>query len=350
MIYLDHAATTPDYTATYPSKIEWNNNPNAIHSLGVQAKLLLKEIEELIKKEINGKDGEIIWTGSGSQANNLAALSLPNLITSQIEHKSIRQHSQPFKVLPIDTNGYILIDTLQTELRLWSTIISLQLVNNVTGIIQPLEQVRYYKQDSLFHIDATQALKKINIDVENLQCDMLSLSAHKIYGPKGIGCLWVKNTCLNYKDINLPYQGTPSIELADRFALAIGVLNTQAYRTRLQEQECIFLNTLKKYITSNYYVVGLHANRIPGLFSIIFPSIDQDELLIRLDQLGVYVSLGSACSANELDPYVLKAMKLSEQDLTSSIRISLGDSLTISQVREAAMIIANTIKEMKNGS
>jgi cysteine desulfurase len=226
------------------------------------------------------------------------------------------------------------------------------MVNNETGVIQPVQTVGELLKDhsARFHVDAVQALGKMPIDVEEIGCDLLTLSAHKIYGPKGIGCLWVRNDAYERVDDMWPYMGTPSVELAMRFGHAVQCLDVTNQHLSLKEKERWFLDVLDLVEGLDYHLNVRHTGRIPGLLSIRFPGVDAEELMFLLSEEDVMVSTGSACDRDRTPSRVLQAMGLPEEDITSTIRISLGDAVDRVQLTKAADILGKIVKELKDGS
>jgi len=223
------------------------------------------------------------------------------------------------------------------------------MVNNETGIRYNIKQIanKAHKNNALFHTDAVQALGKLEIDVEELECDLITLSAHKIYGPKGIGCLWIKDGI----DINIPYLGTPNVPAIVGFGEAVKKLDWKEYSKELEDKENHFVSELIRFKVDFKYKSKLLSkySYIPGLMSIEFPNISNIDLMIELESKGIMISLGSACSKGKVSSRVLKNMGFSEEKIQSSVRISLGKHCSINDLTEAAYIIAETIKELKHG-
>jgi cysteine desulfurase len=354
MIYLDHAASTPDLSCTVGQNTEhWNANSHSLHSAGIHAHKIVEDAEKVVLDFINGHNGKIIWTGSGSQANMLAVNTLcsdsnSTLITSAVEHKSLLQMIQNY-VIRVDSHG--LIDpTMWTAVKCTTDLVSLQMVNNETGVMQPIKTARSSVPNNYFHTDAVQAFGKIPIDVEDLGVDALSFSSHKANGPKGLGGLWVHNRIANL----FPYTGTVPVELICRLASVLKqkdqtdslILKSQW----INELERLFFRELRKTDVGPH---GLNAitNRTPGILSIHFPGVNGDDLMFSLSEQGVYVSTGSACNSGEIKPsHVLTAMGITEEVAYSTIRISIGVTNTLDEMIKVAQIIGNTTKELKNGS
>ena len=357
MIYLDNAATTKD-TTTLSYKSEWSGNPHSIHQIGRRARTSLDEATNDIKDYINGHDGEFFWIGSGSQANSLAINTVcesSTLLTSAIEHKSILQHAQcyVYDVLKPTTWGFISDTDVDFALANSTDLVSIQYINNETGVINPIQSIARmaHERGAYMHTDAVQAFGKYPIDVEELDVDMLTISAHKAHGPKGLGGLWVRNNVLNDKERgNFPYIGTPPVELVDRLVCAIDHIDIIKNSRQVQKLENMFLSILIGQRVEHVFTVR-PKHRIPGLISLHFPNVDADDLVLELSDKGVMVSSGSACDNGKVDPsHVLLAMNISPKQARETIRVSLSHLNTFDEVQEAALIMADIIERIKNGS
>jgi cysteine desulfurase len=297
-------------------------NPHSIHRLGLEANKRIHLAEEVLKDHINGKHGKIIWTSSGSMANYWA-LHDKEFSCSIYEHKSILD-------LPNRREDDVYRPAWYANL----------LVNNETGEIYDVAKSKSFVDN--LHVDAVQALGKTKIDVEELQCDTLSLSAHKIGGPKGIGALWIKDKA----KVNIPYLGTPSVQNIIGFAEAVKLIDLRAEIPWKWNQEHSFLEVLKSLLRENQEIfLNSPSDRVPGILNISFLGVDKDELQLLLSDRGVMVSTGAACG--EGDSHVLKAMELEDDLIKSAIRISFGPCNGREERTKAAEIIAETSKELK---
>lgn len=352
-IYLDHASTTPDFTRdTVPLRLDGNSH--SIHQEGLYAAHYIKESEKIILDHINGHDGKLLWFSTGSQANTAAIRATcctGDLLTTTIEHKSIRQWSRlsDFMIGP-ERHGHIdpvnFLGFLDRQ-----KLASVMLVNNETGIVNDIQTIgENIPEEIYFHSDAVQALGKIPIDVEAWKLDLLTLSAHKAYGPKGIACLWVRNKVLQDVEMEFPYLGTLSPELIRRFGVAVKNINFYDSGVKAAQMEHIFLTHLMEE-EIEFKQSSTH-NRMAGHLSLCFPDIDNDELVFSLSDRGVYISTGSACDSGKVEPsHVLSAMGIPEEEIKSTVRVTFGHAVTYDQCRDAAKIIASTIRELKeNGS
>lgn len=353
-IYLDHNSTTPLSGNAYKAfrEVDWHN-PNSTSPNGLLNAHKIKQAEQIILDHINGHEGRIIWTSSGSQANNLiiqAACVDNELITSPMEHKSVLQWKNKLAHLcNVLSGGVVSVKDIHENIITYKNdpycieyLISIQLVNNETGVIQPVHTLKELPKikstRTRIHTDGVQALGKINIDVEKLGLDALSLSAHKVNGYKGIGCLWIKEDF--YQDIKewIPYLGTPNPGLIWSFATCVKEIDVDSFQAKMHDLESHFLSELSQLVA---YKHNTTAKRVPGTLSLSFPGVDAAELMFELDDKGVDVSLGSACNSNRIS-HVLEAMSLPEEQAKSTIRISFGKYQTKDEAVLAAQIIAES--------
>lgn len=360
-IYLDHASTTTvgDMLPEVYTPSSWleDGNPNSIHQLGINASKKIKKVEELLMEDIGAESGKIVFFQSASLANFFAAKHFfvgnsPYYygISSLLEHKSIIQASiipYPFYLLPVTSTGIVNINPINQYRASGSSYkptCFFQLVNSETGVIQPIRELRdkYYPEEKyLFYCDAVQGYKKLPINVHTLGCDFLTISAHKIYGPKGIAAMWMSENVIKRYPV-IPHIGTLNPSLIQGLGAAITSLDREAYVQMLTRSEETFLEALNANKVS--FEQNFPKDRVPGLLSLFFPEIQADQLMMELSDRGVYISTGSACNKTKYSP-VLVACGMSNPRIESTVRISLG---YLSQGREveAAEIIAMTIKGM----
>ncbi len=360
-IYLDNAATTyvsnEVLTEMLPVFNTAYGNPSSIHAFGRDADAELTKARDRIAKAINAKPSEIYFTSGGTEANNWALYGIAmanknkgnHIITSQIEHHSIMDTCKfletiGFKItyLPVDENGLVSIADLLHYIEKDTILISIMSANNEVGTIQNIQTISAiaHEKGVIFHTDAVQAIGAIKVDVAKMGIDALSLSAHKIYGPKGSGALYVKT---GIKIANLIHGGNQekgkragtvnvvgavglgkAIEIADR-DLSV---NTK----KLKMMREYFVSELVKRI--DYIKLNGHPQqRLPGLVNVSFEFIEGESILMLLDLEGIAVSTGSACSSNSLEPsHVLTAMGVAPEFSQGSIRFSFGKSTTKDEI------------------
>ena len=358
-IYLDNNATTPLHPevleAMLPGLRENYGNPSSIHSFGRSARVQLDEAREKVACLINAHSSEIIFTSGGTEANNLALLGVAfkdkekKIITSKIEHPSVlnpcRQlEKQGVKVhyLDVDGLGRIDIDDLESQITESTALISLQHANSETGVLQNIKRASEIARNKgiLFHTDAVQSVAKIPFDLKNYPVDLLSISAHKFYGPKGVGALYLrKGTPALFSPLCGGNQekkrrgGTENVAGIMGFGKACELANEDISETsKLADLRDYFLNRVCKLIPRTE-LWGDKANRLPNTLNLGFDGVAGDTLLIALDMEGVAVSTGSACSSGTgLPSPVLRAMGIPNDKINSSIRFSLGCSISKSDL------------------
>ena len=372
MIYLDHAATTPIDTAVlsamHKTDTEFYANPSSIHTAGQKSKVLLEDARRVIAGSIGAKPSEIIFTSGGTESNNMALIGAArsnrgrgnHIITSKIEHPAILEtcnylSKDKFQIsyLDVDNNGEIDLAQLEGLIKKETILISLMMVNNETGNILPIKEVgNMLKSKSvIFHCDAVQAYDKLDIDVNEINVDLMTLSAHKIYGPKGVGALYIRrqtqmeNILYGGAQESGRRPGTENLVAITGFAEAVKQISIQKKkRTDILRLRNLFEKKLKIAIPEILINCEKTA-RVPSHSNIYFPFISGDSLLINLDMAGIAVSAGSACSSGSPRPsHVLSAMGLDPQQVKNSIRFSLGRSTTNEEIFKTI----NTLKAIYN--
>jgi len=371
-VYLDYSASTP----VDPEVVEilsdslrkFHGNASSVHSLGRRAKETLEDSRQKIADTLHCHHGEIIFTSGGTEADNLAVLgsvralkdpSKNHIVISAIEHDAVlkpsqylREHGWDLTLIPPEANGIIDPQKVLHALTEKTCLVSVMYANNETGALQPVEQIAKITQNRgiLFHTDAVQVYGKIQLDLSKLPVDLMTISAHKIYGPKGIGALFVrKGTLMNplllggSQEVNRR-AGTESVFLTVGFAHAAELM--EKYRREDHERHRGMQSFLWERIRD---IPGIVLNTpldsaIPTIVNISFNSsaipIDGEALIIGLDLRGIYVTSGSACSSGTLQPsHVLLAMGRDEKTAKATVRFSFGRGTTISHLETAAGIL-----------
>lgn len=352
IIYLDNSATTK------PCKkaVEYINNalcenwgnPSSLHSLGLDAELIVDKARETIAKHISATPDEIIFTGSGTEANNTAIMSAVSrksrgnrIITTKIEHPSVletvkRLETFGFEILYLDTdkNGVISLEQLKGFLNEKTVLVSIMLVNNEIGSIEPIGEaaklIKTLSPNALFHCDAVQGFGKMPINVKNLGVDLLSASAHKIHGPKGIGFLYKKKGVTIAPFITGGGQekglrsGTESVPLIAGFLGAIEQLGS--INDNLKYVEDLNLYTRESIKNLDFIEINSPQNALPYILNISVPYYRSETLLHFLEAKNIFVSSGSACSKGELS-YVLSSIGLDKQRIDSALRLSYSKDI-----------------------
>lgn len=375
-IYLDHAATTPMDTrvieAMVPIYEEVFGNPSSVHAFGRKARQLLDEARRVLAGSIHANEKEIIFTSGGTEADNLALMGTAfankhkgnHIITTNIEHHATLHtaeylEKEGFEVtyLPVQEDGRISVADLKSALKDETILVSIMYVNNETGIIQPVEAVGdiLKNHQAYFHTDAVQAYGTLEIDVEKLNVDLLSVSAHKINGPKGIGFLYAKEGIkLNALQFGGEQErkrrpGTENVVGVIGFKTAVELMREERIirNQKYEEYKQLFLQVLKEKDII-FDINGDLPNTIPSIVNISFPGTNVEKLLANFDLSGVAASSGSACTAGSVEPsHVLSAIYGANNPCTTnSIRFSFGAANTNENVLEAAHRVAKIIKRL----
>ncbi|NBI06722.1 cysteine desulfurase NifS [Senegalia massiliensis] len=351
---MDNAATTPVKKEVLDSMIpyfkEFYGNPSSIYKKGREAKKALDESREKVAKILGASSREIYFTSGGSESDNWAIKGVAfgnkdkgnHIITTKIEHHAVlhtceylERNGFDVTYLDVDEYGMINLEDLKNAITDKTILISVIYANNEVGTIQPISEIgKIAKQNNIyFHTDAVQAIGNIEIDVEDLNIDLLSLSAHKLYGPKGVGALYIRKSVKLHPYIHGGAQernrraGTESIPniVGLTKALEIAYENLESHNEKL----ILLRDKLIKNIMDNISHVKLNGHpekRLPGNVNVSLKFIEGEALLLSLDMVGIAASSGSACTSGSLDPsHVLLAMGLPHEIAHGSLRLSLGD-------------------------
>lgn len=373
-VYLDHNATTPldpkVYEAIRPYFTEVFGNASSPHHYGRTAKQALEESRETVARVLGVAPEEVVFTSGGTESDNLAIRGIAyhrkrgHIITSSIEHHAILRTCNALEIdgfavtyLPVDSQGRVDPDDVRKSIRKDTILISVMFGNNETGVIEPVAEIGHVAQEYgiPFHCDAVQAFGKTIVDVGVLQADLLSLSSHKIYGPTGIGALFVKKGVQLCPILTGGHHegglraGTENIPGVVGFAhaLRIAIEEMDAYKIRV----CSLRNKLEAGLLNNIDQVEIHsskADRLPHTSSIGFASVEAESILLHLDLKGVAASSGSACTTGEPEPsHVLLAMGVSPELAQGTVRISLGRENTDQEVEYTIEVLKDTIRQLR---
>ena len=381
-VYLDNSATTAMAAevieAMSPYFSDEMGNAQSVHSFGQRAKAAVEKARREVAALINASPSEIVFVSGGTEADNLAVRGIAeahrnygrHVITTKIEHPAVLATCESLEgagyrvtYLPVSRSGLVSIGDVRQAISDDTILISVMLANNETGTIQPIEEIasvvaeaRRRGLDHLhFHTDAVQAIGKISVDVNRLGVDLLSLSGHKIHGPKGIGALYVRKgtrlTKLLYgghheRDRRAGTENVPGIVGLGRAA--------ELARTQLDER-MKRMRELRDYLeqeaTSRFpdvRVNGDRQQRVPNVSNVSFGGIDGESLLIALDLKGIAVSTGSACASGSLEPsHVLQALGLTRDEVRGSLRFSLGAYTTREEIDYAVSVLAQTVARLR---
>ena len=376
MLYFDHSATTP----IDPSVLSLMNglnqkmygNPSSVYDLGRNAKNTIEIARRQFAESINCEPKEIIFTGGGSEANNIVLWNMlhqkrNHVITSSIEHpaillvlKELEKLGVTHTIIPVDNNGNVNPEDIKNNITPDTGLITIMMANNEVGTIEPIEDIAIIAKDHdiLFHSDAIQVLGKLPVDVKKLNVDMMSFSAHKFYGPKGVGALFLKNG-VNIKPMIIGGSQEKKMRAGTENVSGIAGLGLAAEIARKSTNEvCPHLEKLENHFRNrileiNHDIIfnGNLKNNLPGLINLTIPNISSDLLLIHLDKQGIAISNGSACSSGTISPSpILKAMGVSDKNNLESIRISAGKHNTIDEVDKLVDSIASSIMTIRKNS
>ncbi len=381
-MYLDNSATTAMAAevieAMLPYFADEIGNAQSVHSFGQRAKAAVEKARREVAALINAAPNEIVFLSGGTEADNLAVRGIAeahgdrgrHIITTKIEHPAVLATCEALEgtgyrvtYLPVSRSGIVSIDDIRQAISEDTILISVMLANNETGTIQPIEEIagvvaeaRARGLDHLhFHTDAVQAVGKISVDVNRLGVDLLSLSGHKIHGPKGIGALYVRKgtrlTKLLYgghheRDRRAGTENVPGIVGLGR---AAGLARTQLDEriNRMRELR----DYLEQEVISRFPEVRVNGDRqqrVPNVSNVSFGGIDGESLLIALDLKGIAVSTGSACASGSLEPsHVLQALGLTRDEVRGSLRFSLGAYTTREEIDYAVFVLVETVARLR---
>lgn len=375
-IYLDNSATTKMSSevlnAMLPVFCEDFGNPNSPHLFGRKAQELVDNARSQIAKGINAKSGEIYFTSGGTESNNLALWGLVQankdrgnkIITSQIEHPSVlesckRLEEMGFEVvyLPVDSRGFVDLASLLHEVDRSTILVSIMSANNEVGTIQNLKTIAQiaHEKGVLFHTDAVQALGSFRLDTEDLQVDAMSISSHKIHGPKGVGALYVRKgvkfspLIVGGEQEREKRGGTLNVPAIVGFGKAVE-LTTENYAVN-----CKKMKKLREYfvslVASNIEGVtfnGPEHQRLAGLASVTFENVEGEALVTLLDMKGIAVSTGSACSTGSVEAsHVLRAMGMDTQTAKGTLRFSFSTQNTKKEVEDTVLELKNCVEQLR---
>lgn len=378
-IYLDHNATTPVHPEVLEAMLPYYKdkfgNASSIHGFGKETKVALEESREKVAKLINASPSEIYFTSGGTESDNLAIKGAAfanrkkgkHIITSKIEHHAILEsckflEKEGFEVtyLPVDGGGLIDPDDLKKAMRKDTILVSLMYANNEVGTIEPLEELcKITKENGVyFHTDAVQAMGKVPVDVQKLNVDMLSISAHKIYGPKGVGAIYVrKGTRIT------PWSHGGSHERSRRAGTEnvpgiVGLVKAIEIAYRDMEEQSRYLRNLSesfyKKLTQaipDVFLNGDLERRIPNTLNLSFKAVEGESIILSLDLKGVAVSTGSACASGALEPsHVLSAMGIAPEIAQAAIRFSFGRENTMEDVEYLVEILPEIVSRLRSMS
>lgn len=375
MIYLDNAATTPVHPsvreAMEPFMSEIFGNPSSIHQFGRSAKQALEKAREQVANALGAEASEIVFTSGGTEADNAALVgtALANrergkhIVTTAIEHHAVLHtceflEQMGFSVTYVkpEHDGIVPVSRIKEAIRKDTVLVSVMYANNETGAIQPVDEISFLckEQGIPFHTDAVQAVPILPIDVKKEAFTFLSLSAHKLHGPKGVGALFASRSA---KWLPLLHGGSQERERragTENLAAIVGLGAAVKRMKKNQQENARRMDTLRKHMMGilregiEQVVVHTPEQSIPSILSVAFPGVPAEITLMNLDLQGIAASSGSACTAGSLEPsHVLTAMGVDPDLVRCSIRFSFSEQNTLSEVEEAAKKTVEMINRLQ---
>ena len=372
-VYLDNNATTPllpeVFEAIRPYFAERFGNASSIHQQGQQARSAVERARESVAELLNCRPAEIVFTSGGTEGDNLALFGMlqpgDHVITSAIEHHAVLNSSHRLEqmgcavtYLPVDGRTMVDPDDVRRALRPETKLISIMMANNETGVLQPVDEIGKIaaEADVYFHTDAVQAAGKVPVDVKQIGCDLLTISAHKIHGPQGVGALFVRKGTLLQP---LLYGGRHERSRRAGTENLAGIVGlgkaAQLARAGFSNGSVARIAGLRDRLETTILrsvdqvaVNGAGAPRVPNTSNISFDCIEGEAMVIALDLKGLSVSTGAACSSGAIEPsHVLTAMGLSADRARGSIRFSLGKQTTTEDVDFALKLVPEVVARLR---
>lgn len=375
-IYLDNSATTKPYPEVVDKMVYALTtdyaNPSSLHRKGIEVEKNIKLIRQDIARTLGAKDKEIYFTSGGTESNNAIIRGVANLykkrknhiISTEIEHPSVLQtlndlEQDGFEVtyLKVDRDGKINIEELKNAIKPSTILITIMHVNNEIGSIQPIEEIGKYlkslKDKIYLHVDAVQSYAKINFKPSRYNIDFMSVSGHKLHGPKGIGFMYIKeNNRLKPlitgggQEIGIR-SGTENVPGIYGLGEAVKVINKDLNKTIDKISE--LKNLLKEEIVNNIEDIKLNSpeDGVCHILNVSFKDVRGEVLLHYLEQKGIYVSTGSACSSKKKGSHVLNAIGLNQNEIEGAIRFSLSDLNTKEEILEVVKILKESVSDLR---
>ena len=389
-VYLDYNATTPVDPSVLEAILPYFSanfaNASSIHTPGQRARNAVETAREQVASLIGTNPKELVFTSGGTESDNHAIFGIlnpalsrvgarhavptasptpsPHIITTAIEHDAVLNACQQAErlgaqvtYLPVDKNGQLDLQQLKASIRPETILITVMHANNELGTIQPLEEIGKIAKDAdiYFHTDAVQSTGKIPVDVTTLAVDLLSLSGHKIYAPKGIGALYIKGGTHLQQLLYGGHHQRGARPGTENVAGIVGLGAAAAIAKKTQASEADRLSKLRDHLERELVkmvpdarVNAANAARLPNTSNITFPGCEGEALLIALDLKGLAISTGAACSSGAVEPsHVLTAIGLSPEDARASLRFSLGRQTTAAEIDQALTIIPAAVSQLR---
>lgn len=377
-IYLDHGATTkmhPEVLETImPYMTEVYGNPSSIHFFGREVRKALEEAREKVAKAIGAEPREIIFTSGGTESDNLAIRGVAramhkkgnHIITSAVEHhavidtcKALQDEGFEITTVPVDEYGLVDVKDVEAAITDQTILITIMMGNNEVGTVMPVAEIGKLARERgiTFHTDAVQAIGSLPVNVNDIQCDLLSMSAHKFYGPKGVGALYVrKGTKLKVYSFGGVQErkmrpGTENVPGIIGMGKAIELATTDL------EQKTAKVRKLRDRLIEGLMQIehtklnGHPEQRLPGSVNVSIQYVEGESLILSLDLKGIAASSGSACTSGSLDPsHVLMAMGMDHQTAHGSLRLTLGRENTVEEIDYVLEVIPEVVTRLRSMS
>jgi cysteine desulfurase len=376
-IYLDHCATTPVHPDVLEAMLPYLNNnygnPSSAHIFGKKAQNAINEAREKVASLIQCAPHEIIFTSGGTESNNLAIRGIVNahkekgnqIITSKIEHHSVLNtfqylETEGFQVtyLPVDQLGVVSSELLKESISYKTILVSIMHANNEIGTIQPIEKISGTLKEIgiTFHVDAVQTVGKISVNVTDLRVDLLSLSGHKIYGPKGVGALYVKDGIKlspifygGHQERNIR-SGTENVPAIVGLGKACELLKESTIKVKNNIE--LLRDRLQRLISEkipNINVNGHPKLKLPHVLSVSIDSVIGEEIVRELDKRGIAISAGSACTSGHIEiSHVISALGMQQSRARGTVRFSLGRYNTEKEIDYTAQTLADLVEHIRS--
>lgn len=382
-IYLDNSATTRISDVALKKYIEISNecfgNPSSLHTLGHEAEKILRAVRESVQKSLGVRDGEVVFTASGTEANNLAIIGRAyakeryrrgaKIITTDSEHASVNEplndlEKEGYKIVRIPTaGGKVDLERLSDELTPDVILVTVMMVNNETGALYNIPEIaRLVKSkvhDALLHVDATQAYMKLPFSKKGLLADMITVSSHKIHGPKGVGALYIDPQVIKTRGISPIIlgggqegglrSGTENVPGIAAFGAAVdeGIKHLSEYSEKMDKLRSYIIEKIRTSEATSEITLTLPDSHAPHILNITLPKIKSETMLHYLSSLGIFVSSGSACSSNSNHKSsALISYGKTEAEADSSIRISLSHESTVLEADALISALGDGIKKL----
>lgn len=374
-IYLDHSATTPVrpevLEAMLPFLREHHGNAGSLHRFGRNCRRAVETAREQVAALINAEPRDILFTSGGTESNNLAIMGIveasdrtaKRMVTTAVEHHAVLHAGESLahtnrvdlRIVGVDQDGLVDPDAVEAFLGDETALVSVMHANNETGVIQPIERIGVLCQEQgvPFHSDTVQSVGKLSLDVRKMPLDLAAISGHKLYGPKGIGALFVRSgTGIKPQAVGGAQErgrraGTENVAGIVGLGCACELLHEELLSASKRME--VLRDRLHEGILAaipNAGINGSTARRLPNILNVAFGGLDGEQMMFALDQEGIAVSTGSACTAGSLDPsHVLLAMGQSHEHASSAIRFSLGRNNTEEEIDRVISLLPGLVKQ-----